>query len=68
MLCSNFLFPIFCCSFEGDAGVETAQAMEGVFVNSGDNPFELIKDSIKYVLLLFQDFGFRHQASDSLSL
>ncbi|XP_047980015.1 probable galactinol--sucrose galactosyltransferase 2 [Salvia hispanica] len=35
------------CYQSGDAGVETAQAMEGVFVNSGDNPFELIKDSIK---------------------
>ncbi|KAH6819970.1 hypothetical protein C2S53_018129 [Perilla frutescens var. hirtella] len=37
------------CYESGDADVQTSQAMEGVFVNSGDNPFELIKDSIKIV-------------------
>lgn len=38
-------FPI--CS--GDAKVQTSQALEALFVNSGDNPYELIKHSIKYV-------------------
>jgi raffinose synthase len=33
----------------GDAYVQTCQSLEAVFVNSGDNPFELIRDSIKYV-------------------
>lgn len=33
--------------------MQASQALEGVFVNSGDNPFELIKESIKYVLFLF---------------
>ncbi|KAG6402005.1 hypothetical protein SASPL_138874 [Salvia splendens] len=36
----------FCCE-SGDPNVQTSQALEGVFVNSGDNPFELLKDSIK---------------------
>ncbi|KAI8529105.1 hypothetical protein RHMOL_Rhmol12G0200200 [Rhododendron molle] len=31
----------------GDPNVQTSQAFEAVFINSGDNPFELIKDSIK---------------------
>ncbi|XP_051133190.1 probable galactinol--sucrose galactosyltransferase 2 [Andrographis paniculata] len=35
------------CYESGDPEVKTSQATEGVFVNSGDNPFELIKDSIK---------------------
>ncbi|XP_011072000.1 probable galactinol--sucrose galactosyltransferase 2 [Sesamum indicum] len=35
------------CYESGDPEVQTCQAMEGVFVNSGDNPFELLKDSIK---------------------
>ncbi|KAI3464163.1 hypothetical protein Pfo_020826 [Paulownia fortunei] len=34
------------CYESGDPEVQTSQALEGVFVNSGDNPFELIKDSI----------------------
>lgn len=29
--------------------MRTTQVLEAVFINSGDNPFELIKDSIKYV-------------------
>lgn len=37
----------------GDAKVQTSQSLEAVFVNSGDNPFELIKDSIKYVFVMF---------------
>ncbi|KAL0417259.1 UNVERIFIED_CONTAM: putative galactinol--sucrose galactosyltransferase 2 [Sesamum latifolium] len=35
------------CYESGDPEVRTCQAMEGVFVNSGDNPFELLKESIK---------------------
>ncbi|GFP88425.1 probable galactinol--sucrose galactosyltransferase 2 [Phtheirospermum japonicum] len=35
------------CYESGDPEIETSEALEGVFVNSGDNPFELIKDSIK---------------------
>ncbi|KAI8529106.1 hypothetical protein RHMOL_Rhmol12G0200300 [Rhododendron molle] len=31
----------------GDPNVQTSQVFEAVFMNSGDNPFELIKDSIK---------------------
>ncbi|WJX33145.1 galactinol--sucrose galactosyltransferase [Trifolium repens] len=35
------------CVESGDAYVQTCQSLEAVFVNSGDNPFELIRDSIK---------------------
>ncbi|PIN27053.1 Galactinol--sucrose galactosyltransferase [Handroanthus impetiginosus] len=35
------------CYESGDLDVRTSQALEGVFINSGDNPFELLKDSIK---------------------
>ncbi|KAL8041854.1 hypothetical protein ABFX02_09G011200 [Erythranthe guttata] len=35
------------CYESGDPQVQTCQALEGVFVNSGDNPFDLLKDSIK---------------------
>ncbi|XP_058193858.1 probable galactinol--sucrose galactosyltransferase 2 [Rhododendron vialii] len=35
------------CIESGDPNVQTSQAFEAVFMNSGDNPFELIKDSIK---------------------
>ncbi|TXG50815.1 hypothetical protein EZV62_023339 [Acer yangbiense] len=35
------------CIESGDASVQTLQVHEAVFVNSGDNPFELFKDSIK---------------------
>ncbi|KAG8378714.1 hypothetical protein BUALT_Bualt07G0014000 [Buddleja alternifolia] len=34
------------CVESGDAYVQTTQVTEAVFINSGDNPFELIKDSI----------------------
>lgn len=37
----------------GDDDVRTAQVLEAVFINSGDNPFELIKDSIKYFMSCF---------------
>lgn len=35
------------CVESGDANVQTSKAMEAVFINSGDNPFEVITDSIK---------------------
>ncbi|XVE56686.1 hypothetical protein DITRI_Ditri04bG0030600 [Diplodiscus trichospermus] len=35
------------CVESGDANVQISQIFEPVFVNSGDNPFELIKNSIK---------------------
>ncbi|KAJ6688266.1 hypothetical protein OIU74_016893 [Salix koriyanagi] len=35
------------CVESGDASVQTSQALEAVFVNSGENPFELIKNSVK---------------------
>jgi hypothetical protein len=31
----------------GDPDVQAAEAVDAVFVNSGDNPFKLIKESIK---------------------
>ncbi|KAH7857612.1 hypothetical protein Vadar_014538 [Vaccinium darrowii] len=34
------------CTESGDPNVQTSQVFEAVFMNSGDNPFELIKDSI----------------------
>lgn len=45
-----------CCyiAWAGDPNVQTSQAFEAVFMNSGDNPFELIKDSIKYVSSIFE--------------
>ncbi|XXG88821.1 hypothetical protein AAC387_Pa12g0979 [Persea americana] len=35
------------CIESGDPSVQCKQALEAVFINSGNNPFELIKDSIK---------------------
>ncbi|KAF9603072.1 hypothetical protein IFM89_033797 [Coptis chinensis] len=35
------------CVESGDPNVQSSQALEAVFINSGDNPFELMKDSIK---------------------
>ncbi|KAJ4822523.1 hypothetical protein Tsubulata_048068 [Turnera subulata] len=35
------------CVESGDDNVKTSQALEAVFINSGDNPFELIKSSVK---------------------
>ncbi|KAF7838231.1 putative galactinol--sucrose galactosyltransferase 2 [Senna tora] len=46
------------CIESGDACVQTSQSLEAVFVNSGDNPYELIKDSIK-VLEKYKG-GFSH--------
>lgn len=33
----------------GDPNIQTTHVSESVFINSGDNPYELLKDSIKYV-------------------
>ncbi|XP_012438963.1 probable galactinol--sucrose galactosyltransferase 2 [Gossypium raimondii] len=35
------------CAESGDANVQNSQILEPVFISSGDNPFELIKNSIK---------------------
>ncbi|KAJ6814248.1 stachyose synthase [Iris pallida] len=35
------------CVESGDPAVQTSQALESVFIHSGDNPFELMRDSIK---------------------
>ncbi|EPS63233.1 hypothetical protein M569_11554, partial [Genlisea aurea] len=35
------------CAESGDADVQTTEVIESVFVNSGDNPFRLIEESIK---------------------
>ncbi|KAI8018053.1 putative galactinol--sucrose galactosyltransferase 2 [Camellia lanceoleosa] len=35
------------CIESGDPSVQTSQSYEALFMNSGDNPFKLIKDSVK---------------------
>ncbi|KAG9446461.1 hypothetical protein H6P81_012589 [Aristolochia fimbriata] len=35
------------CVESGDPSVQCRQSLEAVFINSGDNPFELLKDSVK---------------------
>uniref|UniRef100_A0A0A0LU62 galactinol--sucrose galactosyltransferase n=1 Tax=Cucumis sativus TaxID=3659 RepID=A0A0A0LU62_CUCSA len=35
------------CVESGDVNLKTSEAMEAVFINSGDNPFEVITDSMK---------------------
>ncbi|KAM0847426.1 hypothetical protein ACQ4PT_055008 [Festuca glaucescens] len=35
------------CFESGDPDVQTMEAVDAVFINSGDNPFKLIKESIK---------------------
>uniref|UniRef100_A0A2N9GEK3 galactinol--sucrose galactosyltransferase n=1 Tax=Fagus sylvatica TaxID=28930 RepID=A0A2N9GEK3_FAGSY len=35
------------CVESGDVNVQTSQSLEAVFINFGDNPFELLKNSIK---------------------
>ncbi|KAL0356336.1 UNVERIFIED_CONTAM: putative galactinol--sucrose galactosyltransferase 2 [Sesamum radiatum] len=37
------------CVESGDAHVQTTKVSEAVFINSGDNPFELIKESLEFV-------------------
>ena len=50
-VCSDVLVVLYIGS--GDPDVETSKVSESVFIHSGENPYELISDSIKYVL--FQD-------------
>lgn len=35
----------------GDPNVQTSQVFEAVFMNSGDNPYKLMRNSIRYVYL-----------------
>lgn len=68
---TKFKYSIFwlCCRLKstllydtsGDANVQTSQILEPVFINSGDNPFELIKNSIKYAQIRTEvvDISFR---------
>ncbi|CAN6228565.1 unnamed protein product [Urochloa humidicola] len=35
------------CFESGDPGIQTMEAVDAVFINSGDNPFKLMKESIK---------------------
>ncbi|WVZ86141.1 hypothetical protein U9M48_032974 [Paspalum notatum var. saurae] len=37
------------CIESGDPGVQTMEAVDAVFISSGDNPFKLMKESIKIV-------------------
>ncbi|KAH9320819.1 hypothetical protein KI387_015458 [Taxus chinensis] len=37
------------CVESGDPAVQTAQVLQAVFVNAGENPFELITESFKYL-------------------
>ncbi|KAK7281976.1 hypothetical protein RIF29_10401 [Crotalaria pallida] len=46
------------CIESGDEHAQTSQSLEAVFVNSGDNPFELIRNSIK--ILEKQKGSFSH--------
>jgi len=36
-------------NFVGDPAVVTSQSLNAVFINYGDHPFDLMKESIKYV-------------------
>ncbi|KAH9624602.1 hypothetical protein KSS87_010305 [Heliosperma pusillum] len=46
------------CVESGDPDVQTTQVYESVFINSGDNPYQLIKNSIK--ILAAHKGTFRH--------
>ncbi|XP_074294671.1 putative galactinol--sucrose galactosyltransferase 2 isoform X2 [Silene latifolia] len=46
------------CVESGDSDVQTSQVSESVFINSGDNPYQLIKNSIK--ILAAHKGTFRH--------
>lgn len=35
----------------GDPDVQTSLVTEAIFINSGENPFKLIKDSMKYAYI-----------------
>ncbi|WOL02447.1 Galactinol--sucrose galactosyltransferase [Canna indica] len=45
------------CLESGDPDVKTKEASEAVFVNSGTDPFELFKDSIKILSMHKKTFG-----------
>lgn len=58
LLNNSLIWILLLFKSSGDGGVQTSEAFEAVFINSGDNPFELIKDSIKYIYvytLLFKN-------------
>ncbi|KAL1323407.1 hypothetical protein HN51_033757 [Arachis hypogaea] len=45
------------CVESGDAHIKTSQSLEAVFVNSGNNPFELVRNSIKILEKLKGSFS-----------
>ncbi|PKI66647.1 hypothetical protein CRG98_012989 [Punica granatum] len=45
------------CIESGDKDVQATQALKAVFLSSGDNPFELIKDSVKILTKLKGTFS-----------
>ncbi|KAK1319219.1 putative galactinol--sucrose galactosyltransferase 2 [Acorus calamus] len=45
------------CVESGDPDVQTSQVHEAVFINSGENPYELLKDSIKQIPANLDWFG-----------
>lgn len=45
------------CIESGDASIQTTRASEAVFINSGENPFELIRSSIKTLASLKGTFS-----------
>lgn len=53
-MCLLNCFLILMCISTGDVNVQTSQVFESVFINSGDNPFKLINNSVKYVSPLYQ--------------
>ncbi|ERN19108.1 probable galactinol--sucrose galactosyltransferase 2 [Amborella trichopoda] len=52
------------CIESGDPELEISQSLESVFVNSGDNPFELMKESIMF--LEKHKGGFMHRESKKM--
>ena len=50
----NFMFYLL---VSGDPDVQTSQVMESVFMNSGDNPYKLMKNSIKEIKLIIDCFN-----------
>ncbi|KAJ0989449.1 hypothetical protein J5N97_007805 [Dioscorea zingiberensis] len=52
------------CIESGDPDVRTSQVSEAVFINSGDNPFELMRDSIR--ILAKHKLTFSHVESKKI--
>ncbi|KAL5750655.1 hypothetical protein ACOSP7_025258 [Xanthoceras sorbifolium] len=48
----KFVNELQLCLESGDPNVQTSQVLQAVFINSGDNPFKLIKNSMKYVFFI----------------